>query len=94
MIFEVIDRSTGKPADLNVIRTQIIRCNTAGRNYWASNLIYCDLDSWVISEDGVLALTDDCGNIAYPPSQRYYPVFQKEKGDIIQEASHQGEEGV
>ena len=84
MTFEVIDRNTGKPTDLNVIRSQIIRCQHAGRNFWAEHLIYCDLAEWVISEDGVLALTDDCGNIAYPPSKRYYPVFHQEEGDNIQ----------
>lgn len=84
MTFEVIDRNTGKSADLNVIRSQIIRCQHAGRNFWAEHLIYCDLAEWVISEDGVLALTDDCGNVAYPPSKRYYPVFHQEEGDNIQ----------
>ena len=34
---------------------------------WAKHLIYCDIDCFAVTEDGILILMDDCGNTAYPP---------------------------
>ena len=63
--FTVIDKRTGKEP--------IFDHNHIFKEKWfkQSNLIYCDLEGWVISEDGVLMLADECGNIGYPPSDRF-----------------------
>jgi len=63
--FRVIDKKTGKEP--------IYDFNHLFKMKWFKNsgLIYCDLDSWCISEDGYLILTDDCGNVGYPPQDRY-----------------------
>jgi len=63
--FVVIDKRTGKEP--------VYDFNHLFKEKWfkESNLIWCDLDSWVISEDGSLWLTDDCGNVGYPPSGRF-----------------------
>lgn len=67
--FKVIDKRTGKEP--------IYDGNHIFKEKWfkQSNLIYCDLDSWCISEDGYLILTDDCGNVGYPPSDRFEVVM-------------------
>jgi hypothetical protein len=67
--FRVIDKRTGKEP--------VYDGNHIFMEKWFkdSNLIYCDLDSWCISEDGYLILTDDCGNVGYPPSDRFEVVF-------------------
>jgi hypothetical protein len=67
--FKVIDKRTGKEP--------IYDHNHLFKEKWfkESNLIYCDIDSWCISEDGFLILTDDCGNIGYPPQDRFEVVF-------------------
>ena len=67
--FKVIDKKTGKEP--------IYDHNHLFRQKWfkESNLIYCDIDSWCISEDGFLILTDDCGNVGYPPQDRFEVVF-------------------
>lgn len=67
--FIVIDKRTGKEP--------IYDHNHMFKEKWFkdSNLIYCDLDSWCLSEDGNLILTDDCGNVGYPPPDRYEVVF-------------------
>ena len=60
--FAVIDKKTGKVADV---------CNIALKEEWAKHLIYCDIDSFAIKEDGTLILIDDCNNIAYCPYDRF-----------------------
>lgn len=67
--FRVIDKRTGKEP--------IYDHNHLFKEKWfkESNLIYCDLDSWVINEDGYLWLTDDCGNVGYPPNDRFEVVW-------------------
>lgn len=67
--FRVIDKRTGKEP--------IYDHNHLFKEKWfkESHLIYCDLDSWVISEEGCLWLTDDCGNVGYPPSDRFEVVW-------------------
>ena len=69
MIFKVIDNRTGKEP--------IYDGNHLFKEKWfkESSLIYCDLSSWSIDEEGYLALCDDCNNMAYPPSERFTVVF-------------------
>ena len=64
--FTVIDKHTGEyPNVVSIAR----RCK------WAKNLIYCDIDQFVIGEDGTLMLTDDCGNVAYCPADRFEVIW-------------------
>ena len=67
--FTVINTKTGKEP--------IYDFNHMFKEKWfkQSNLIWCDLDSWCICEDGYLILTDDCGNVGYPPQDRYKAVW-------------------
>lgn len=67
--FKVVDRRTGKEP--------IYDGNHMFKEKWFkdSNLIYCDLDVWCITEDGNLILTDDCNNLAYAPLDKYKVVF-------------------
>lgn len=69
MIFKVIDNRTGKEP--------IYDFNHLFKEKWfkESGLIYCDISGWTIDEEGFLALSDDCDNIAYPPSERFSVVF-------------------
>lgn len=60
--FEVIDKQTGCYPDVEKI---------ALNEDWARHLVHCDIDSFCINEDGNLILTDDCGNAAYCPSDRF-----------------------
>lgn len=62
MEFGVIDPQTGGYPDTEKI---------ALTEDWAKHLIYCDINSFAITEDGHLLLTDDCGNIAYCPEGRF-----------------------
>lgn len=64
--FYVIDVKTGEYPDVG---------NIALNEEWAKGLVYCDIDCFAIQEDGNLILTDDCGNIAYPPAGRFNVVF-------------------
>lgn len=63
--FKVIDTRTG--------REPIFDHNHIFKEKWfkQSGLIWCDLEGWAVSEDGVLMLADECGNVAYPPSGRF-----------------------
>ena len=63
--FDVIDLRTGKLADIEQI---------ALKEEWASKLIYCDMDGFVIDQLGELWLMDECGGIEYCPGQ--YERFQ------------------
>ena len=69
--FYVIDKRTGKEP--------IFDHNHIFKEKWfkESGLIWCDIDGWYISEDGVLVLVDDCGKVAYPPIDRFEIVWQK-----------------
>lgn len=60
--FTVIDKTTGQYPDVEKI---------ALNEDWAKHLMYCDIDSFCIDEDGHLILTDDCGNAAYCPSDKF-----------------------
>lgn len=67
--FKVIDNETGKEPDCEKI---------ALTEEWAKHLIYCDIDTFAITEDGSLIMIDDCGNHAYCPTDRFTVVFEKE----------------
>ena len=60
--FGVIDPRTGGYPDVEKI---------ARTEDWAKNLIYCDIDTFAVTEDGSLILIDDCNNIAYCPEGRF-----------------------
>lgn len=68
MRFYVIDKRTGKEP--------IFDGNHIFRESWCKGrLIERDIDGWYISEDGQLALVDDCCNMAYPPPDRFEIVY-------------------
>ena len=60
--FGVIDLETGGYPDVEKI---------ARTEEWAKNLMYCDIDTFAVTEDGRLILIDDCNNIAYCPEGRF-----------------------
>lgn len=72
-IFIVIDKRTGKEP--------IFDFNHIFREKWfkESGCIYCDIDGWYLGADGTLILLDDCGNVAYPPADRFKVVFEIEE---------------
>ena len=61
--FTVIDTKTGKPP--------IFDHNHLFKEKWfkQSNLIWCDIEGFMISEDGCLMLADECGNCVYVPDR-------------------------
>ena len=67
--FTVIDTKTGKYPDCEKIVLN---------EEWAKHLIYCDIDTFAITEDGGLILLDDCGNCAFCPVDRFKVIFNKE----------------
>lgn len=68
MKFTVIDNKTGEYPDC---------WNIALTEEWAKHLMYCDIDSFAIMEDGGLVLMDECGSCAYCPSGRFTVIFEK-----------------
>ena len=66
--FTVIDNTTGAYPDCYEI---------ALTEEWAKHLMYCDIDCFAITEDGVLILIDDCGNCACCPNDRFTVVYEK-----------------
>ena len=66
--FTVIDNETGVYPDCEKI---------ALNEEWAKHLIYCDIDTFAITEDGNLILLDDCGNCAFCPADRFIVVYEK-----------------
>lgn len=60
--FIVIDKKTGKEADEYEI---------ALHEDWAKHLMYCDMEGFAIEQDGTLVLIDECGQLAYCPSDRF-----------------------
>lgn len=70
MTFKVIDKKTGKEADAYKI---------ALKEDWAKCLVYCDIEGFALTEDGVLVLMDECGEVAYCPDDRFEVVFEKER---------------
>lgn len=76
MTFYVIDKRTGKEP--------IFDGNHIFRESWCKGrLIECDIDGWYISEDGQLALVDDCCNMAYPPPDRFEIVYDTPTVDVL-----------
>ena len=73
MIFTVIDKKTGEYPDI---------CRIARREKWAKDacLIYCDMEGFLLSEDGYLILADECGHYAYCPEGRFEIVILDEEG--------------
>ena len=71
MIFHVIDKRTGKEP--------IFDYNHIFKEKWfkESGLIYCDIDGWYISEDGQLALIDDCGKCVWVDQDRFKVVVDE-----------------
>lgn len=61
-LFKVIDNITGKEPDLEKI---------ALNEEWAKDLVWCDMDGFFLSDDGCLALADECGSFRYPPDGRF-----------------------
>lgn len=70
MTFKVIDKKTGKEADSYKI---------ALKEDWAKCLVYCDIEGFALTEDGVLVLMDECGNVAYCPDNRFEVIVNEEK---------------
>lgn len=62
MNFSVIDPKTGEYPDLEQI---------ALHEDWAKGLMYCDMEGFLIGEDGELILADECGKFAYCPDGRF-----------------------
>lgn len=65
-MFEVIDLKTNKPPNTYDI---------ALKESWADGLIYCDMEGFLIQEDGSLCLADECGNYRYCPHDRFKLIF-------------------
>lgn len=66
--FDVWDSTTGDLADIEEI---------ALKEDWAKGLIYCDMEGWMLDQDGNLSLHDECGGIAYPPDPERFVVQWK-----------------
>lgn len=65
-VFWVKDKHTSKEANLEEVVLESYKGKT-----WASNLVYCDIESWAIDTYGELLVTDECGNFAYAPMERF-----------------------
>lgn len=71
--FKVTDTKTGEYPDVE---------NIALNENWAKGLIYCDIDGFLLTEDGNLLLMDDCGNVAYCPSDRFKVMYECECEEV------------
>ena len=74
MEFNVIDTKTGKPAKLDdLLQEEWLK--------QAHGVFYIDFDDYYISSGGQIVLMDDCGNTAYPPSDRlvFVPLLAGQK---------------
>lgn len=70
MKFRVIDKKTDKEADT---------WNIALHEEWAQGLIYCDMEGFVITENGDLMLADECGHVVYCDPERFKVVFEDDR---------------
>jgi hypothetical protein len=70
MRFRVIDKTTGIEPDLEYI---------ALKEEWAKHLVYCDMDGFALTEDGILMLFDECGSYAFCPLNRFTVVIEIDK---------------
>lgn len=59
--FCVIDNNTNEIAD---------PCKVALED-WAKELCYCDIEGFVVTENGSLLLADECGKWVYCPPGRF-----------------------
>ena len=71
--FTIIDKNTDEYPDCYDI---------ALNEKWAKHLMYCDIDCFAITEDGILILLDECGNCAYCPADRFTVVYENENEEI------------
>lgn len=67
MAFIVVDRRTGKEADLEKITNEM----------WAADLLKFDEYEWFKSSSGQLILTDKLFNVAYPDPTRFVPMSEE-----------------
>ena len=77
MEFTVIDKKTGKQADVEKI---------ALTEEWAKGLCYCDIDGFAVTECGDLIMLDDCGRCEYAPEDRFEVRF-------VERTCHNTEDG-
>lgn len=70
MKFRVIDNKTGKEADAYEI---------ALHEEWAQSLVYCDMEGFMLTENGDLMLADECGTYVYCDPERFKVVFEDER---------------
>lgn len=68
MKFEVIDKKTGERPDLYKI---------ALKEKWAKDLMYCSMDGFGFTQEGILILMDGCGKYEYCPENRF-EIIKKE----------------
>ncbi|GHU10976.1 hypothetical protein FACS1894151_10580 [Spirochaetia bacterium] len=54
MTFRVVDKTTGEEPDCQELALKFHK-----------DLIYCDIESFAILEDGALILCDECGSFDY-----------------------------
>ena len=73
MKFTVIDTKTGKYPDLEKI----------AHENWADGLMWCDMDGFMIGENGELILADECGNYRSCPADRFDVKFADMDTGII-----------
>ena len=71
--FYIIDPKTGEEP--------IMDRNHVLKEKWVkeSMLVWCDIDQFVLSEDGSLYLIDDCNNMALVPEGRFEIVFTEKE---------------
>ncbi len=74
-LFIVIDTKTAQPPDIEQIALE---------EKWASNLMYCDMEGFVLDAEGDLFLLDECGNYASVPEGRF--VAMPNPSSSLQEA--------
>ena len=72
MLFRVIDTTTGREPDLRKI---------ALTEKWAEGLIYCDMEGFLMDDDGNLALADECGSYVWVQDSTRFQVEWLEAND-------------
>lgn len=51
---------------------------------WAKSLCYCDMEGFLLNEDGQLLLADECGNYVFCPSGRFKIRIETPGGEIYE----------
>ena len=67
--FSVVDTKTGQYPDLEEIVL---------KEEWAKRLMYCNIKGFLIGDDGLLYLMDECGNYAVCPEGRFKVVERED----------------